>query len=269
LFEEHSAENNTDNKVQFIRVSSNKRSSFHNINENRGFYSTNDDLQNSTTASHEGAHGFGLNHTQGSNSKTKTRPNIITPRGTKVLPKWSRGGKTKNGINPYLRTWSNSLVKKILDQVMVKVEVQEKLRIKYINQMERKGVCGTKSKTYFNFILKTLVGIFILISCSREREIKPFYSWINDKYGCKGYRNIELAKSAVSKNEMINNSSESDVVKIFGEADLVEGNLLNKELFYLSNSNCENGTIIKESDKCYIVFTFELNKLKSISELCE
>lgn len=116
MFEEHSAENNTDNKVQFIRVSSNKRSSFHNINENRGFYSTNDDLQNSTTASHEGAHGFGLNHTQGSNSKTKTRPNIITPRGTKVLPKWSRGGKTKNGINPYLRTWSNSLVKKILDK---------------------------------------------------------------------------------------------------------------------------------------------------------
>ncbi|SHM04036.1 RHS repeat-associated core domain-containing protein [Flavobacterium saccharophilum] len=110
------AENNTDNKVQFIRVSSNKRSSFHNINENSGFYSTNDDLLNSTTASHEGAHGLGLNHTQGSNSKTKSRPNIITPRGTKVLPKWSIGGKTKNGINPYLRVWTNSLVKKILDK---------------------------------------------------------------------------------------------------------------------------------------------------------
>ncbi|SHM04003.1 hypothetical protein [Flavobacterium saccharophilum] len=134
--------------------------------------------------------------------------------------------------------------------------------------MEKREVFGTKLKIYFNFILKIL-SIFFLISCAKEKNSKPFNKWIDDKYGCKGYRNIELAKSIVSTNKMINNSSESSVVKIFGEADLIEGNLLNKELFYLSNSNCENGNLVKESDKCYIVFSFELNKLKSISELCE
>lgn len=138
--------------------------------------------------------------------------------------------------------------------------------IKGIYQMERKESYETKSKILF--ILKTLI-LFFLVSCSKESNHKPFYKWIDDKYGCKGYRKIELAKSKISKNRMINNSSESDVVKIFGESDLVEGNSLNKELLYLSNSNCEDGHLTTESDKCYIVFTFELDQLKSISELCE
>jgi hypothetical protein len=109
------AENNTDNKVQFIRISDNKRSSFHNIGENSGFYSTNDDLENSTTPSHEGAHGLGLKHTDGSKGDSKTAPNIITPRTTKVFGKWSLKGNAKNGINPYSRTWQNSLITKVLD----------------------------------------------------------------------------------------------------------------------------------------------------------
>ncbi|MFB9077049.1 hypothetical protein ACFFWB_06495 [Flavobacterium procerum] len=134
--------------------------------------------------------------------------------------------------------------------------------------MEKKEAYRTKSKIYFSFILKTII-ISFLISCSKDGEHKPFHKWIDDIYGCKGYRNIELAQFTISKNDMINNSSESDVVKVFGEADFIEGNLLNKQLLYLSNSNCEDGKLVKESDKCYIVFTFELNKLKSISELCE
>jgi RHS repeat-associated protein len=112
------AENNTDNKVQFIRISDQKRSSFHNINENSGFYSTNDDLENSMTASHEGAHGMGLNHTDGSDGNKDTPPNIIRPRGGKfILPQWSINGDSKKGINPYCRTWQNELVKKVLDKV--------------------------------------------------------------------------------------------------------------------------------------------------------
>ncbi|MBE8723362.1 hypothetical protein [Flavobacterium hungaricum] len=135
--------------------------------------------------------------------------------------------------------------------------------------MEKREVYETNSKIYSNVLLKVAIVLVLLVSCSKQKINNPNLKWIMDKYGCKGYRTIELAKSIVSKNQMINNCRESDFIQTFGDADLVEGNFLSKELFYLSQSNCEGSELVINSDKCYIVFSFEYGYLKSINEMCE
>ncbi len=135
--------------------------------------------------------------------------------------------------------------------------------------MWRKEVYRTNLKICSKVILRISIALLLLVSCSKQKINNPNLKWITDKYGCKGYRTIELAKSIVSKNQMINNCKESEFIQTFGDADLVEGNLLSKELLYLSQSNCEGSEPIINSDKCYIVFSFEYGYLKSIRQMCE
>ena len=105
------ASSNTRNEVQFIRISDVKMSSAHDIGKNSGWYSTNDDLANSTTAAHEMAHGLGLRHEDGQTDP----PSIIIPRGRRVSAKWSLNNDSKMGVNPSVRRWSNGDIKKVLD----------------------------------------------------------------------------------------------------------------------------------------------------------
>jgi len=135
--------------------------------------------------------------------------------------------------------------------------------------MGMKEVFGTRLKNYSKTLVKVLIIFFVVIGCNKDSKIKPYSKWIDDKYGCKNYRNIDLAESMVLKYNMINNFSESDFVEIFGNPNLVEGNLLSKEIFYLCQSNCENEVLNKNSDKCYIIFSFKFGVLKSVRERCE
>ncbi|WP_309254113.1 RHS repeat-associated core domain-containing protein [Prevotella brunnea] len=103
---------NKNNEVQFIRISNVQKSSRHSIGANSGWFSTNDDLGNSTTPAHEMAHGLGLYHQDG----TKNPPSIIIPRGTRVAAEWSNDKNPRKGVNPSIRRWTNGDIKKILDK---------------------------------------------------------------------------------------------------------------------------------------------------------
>ncbi len=106
------ASTNKNNEVQFIRISNVQKSSKHSIGANSGWFSTNDDLGNSTTPAHEMAHGLGLYHQDG----TKNPPSIIIPRGTRVAAEWSNDKNPRKGVNPSIRRWTNGDIKKILDK---------------------------------------------------------------------------------------------------------------------------------------------------------
>ena len=106
------ASTNKNNEVQFIRISNVQKSSKHSIGANSGWFSTNDDLGNSTTPAHEMAHGLGLYHQDG----TKNPPSIIIPRGTRVAAEWSNDKNPRKGVNPSIRRWTNGGIKKILDK---------------------------------------------------------------------------------------------------------------------------------------------------------
>ena len=102
------ASTNKNNEVQFIRISNVQKSSKHSIGANSGWFSTNDDLGNSTTPAHEMAHGLGLYHQDG----TKNPPSIIIPRGTRVAAEWSNDKNPRKGVNPSIRRWTNGDIKK-------------------------------------------------------------------------------------------------------------------------------------------------------------
>ena len=102
------ASTNKNNEVQFIRISNVQKSSKHSIGANSGWFSTTDDLGNSTTPAHEMAHGLGLYHQDG----TKYPPSIIIPRGTRVAAEWSNDKNPRKGVNPSIRRWTNGDIKK-------------------------------------------------------------------------------------------------------------------------------------------------------------
>lgn len=80
------AEENTDARINFIRVEKNNiyaGRSFFELGRNAGFFNTDDKLGTSTTAPHEKGHGFGLRHSE-PDQRGKGQPDIMSARGTWV-----------------------------------------------------------------------------------------------------------------------------------------------------------------------------------------
>ena len=96
------ASSNTDIKNNFIRVEDmGSKSSAFQVGGNAGYLNTRDDLGGSTTPSHEDGHGLGLDHDLSGQTATD-RPDITTPRHSKVNPRWSISGPS-NDIDPNFR----------------------------------------------------------------------------------------------------------------------------------------------------------------------
>lgn len=100
---------NQDPRRNFVRVEEAAKNrvdgrSNHGLGRNCGFYSASDDLGNSTTCTHEFAHGLGLVHygdRPGGSKRVQGQPGIMAPRGSLVdAPYQYAGGKT---LNPYMR----------------------------------------------------------------------------------------------------------------------------------------------------------------------
>ena len=85
------AKDNTDPRINFIRIAHDKKgkSSFTYGNGNSFWFNINDDLENSTTPSHEFGHGLGLSHPSSDLSQETERPDIMVPRNKPYGNRWS------------------------------------------------------------------------------------------------------------------------------------------------------------------------------------
>ncbi len=102
--------NGADDETSFTRLLKNQYGS------NSFWFNTKDDLDNSTTPSHEFGHGLGLTHSDADYSDTDKRPDIMVPRNEKYGSKWTT--KQKDGtevVNPQSRRVTQKNVQDALD----------------------------------------------------------------------------------------------------------------------------------------------------------
>jgi RHS repeat-associated protein len=117
------AENNKDKRNNFIYVCEgpDNKTSFTRGRENQYggnsfWFNTKDDLEKSTTPSHEFGHGLGLSHTNGDFSSSDERPDIMIPRNTEYGHKWSVvNDEGVRVVNPYERRVTQKNVQDALD----------------------------------------------------------------------------------------------------------------------------------------------------------
>lgn len=124
--------------------------------------------------------------------------------------------------------------------------------------------------TIKKIILISVLSICFSAQSIRKKIIEDYkcIEWINDKNGCDGTRKLEYAQSIIKQRNILN-GSEPDFVRIFGTPDNIEEDLNSKMLFYYTDSSCNNGEIIKDSDVCFIIFYFKNNRFTEISMRCE
>ena len=90
------AKNNKSARNNFIRIGEQKGKSsfastprFTDDGGNSFWFNIEDDLETSTTPSHEFGHGLGLKHDERNFANSTNKPNIMIPRETRYGPKWS------------------------------------------------------------------------------------------------------------------------------------------------------------------------------------
>ena len=111
------AKNNTDPKNNFIRVARGPKgkSSFTLGKGNSFWFNVNDDLENSTTPSHEFGHGLGLSHPIVDLSETTERPDIMVPRNKRYGIYWSiKNSAGVRVVNPNSRRVTEKNVKEAI-----------------------------------------------------------------------------------------------------------------------------------------------------------
>lgn len=121
--------------------------------------------------------------------------------------------------------------------------------------------------------IKSIMIIFFLslvTGCSKKEKntVSKCIDWINDKSGCNGVRSIEYAKNII-KTEKLQKESYDTFTEVFGAPNKIEKDSTNKMLFYYSDSSCDNGKIIQNSDKCFIIFYFKNDTFTDLSMRCE
>ncbi|MBP5548539.1 MAG: hypothetical protein J6X58_06595 [Bacteroidales bacterium] len=119
------AKNNTDPKNNFIKVERGPKgkSSYTKMHDgisgyggNSFGFNTRDDLENSTTPSHEYGHGLGLYHPTEDHSNSTDRPDIMIPRNTPYGTRWSmENGDGERVVNPNSRRVSPQNVQDAID----------------------------------------------------------------------------------------------------------------------------------------------------------
>ncbi len=121
-------------------------------------------------------------------------------------------------------------------------------------------------------IVKLLVFccIITILGCNEKKTKKNMQdvNWNKDSLGCLGLRNIDYAVKLLKENKL-KGSSKRDFVKVFGKPNLTESDFISESLYYLEGSYCVDGSLDPNSDKCYIIFKFEYNKLLEYYEQCE
>ncbi|GIV45093.1 MAG: hypothetical protein KatS3mg035_2216 [Bacteroidia bacterium] len=110
------AATNKDIKNNFILVDDlGSKSSAFQLGGNAGYFNTRDDIGGSTTPAHEIGHGLGLQHTTSGQTREE-RPDIMTPRGTIVHPRWSKKGPS-NEIDPNFRQVNQKNITEVFKNV--------------------------------------------------------------------------------------------------------------------------------------------------------
>ena len=124
--------------------------------------------------------------------------------------------------------------------------------------------------TIKKIILISVLSICFFCTKHKEKNNEDYkcIEWINDKNGCDGTRKLEYAQSIIKQRNILN-GSEPDFVRIFGTPDNMEEDLNYRMLFYYTDSSCNNGEVIKDSDVCFIIFYFKNNRFTEISMRCE
>lgn len=107
--------------LHFVRIENSPLRSFYSLEENSGFFSTKDDLGESTTAPHELGHGYGLEHSE-FDQRGKGVPDIMCARGTLVDAIYQYDPKVKAGdkggtVNPRKRRVTTKNIEDILNKI--------------------------------------------------------------------------------------------------------------------------------------------------------
>ncbi len=94
-------------------------------------------------------------------------------------------------------------------------------------------------------ILIALIYFSLLSHCKREIPIEGFNAqeWKNDKLGCKGERNQQVATLLEQKN-MIMGLTEAEILKTMGRPDFQELSKRNQKFYYyylISGPQCKQG----------------------------
>lgn len=121
-----------------------------------------------------------------------------------------------------------------------------------------------------------LIAFIIFLSCNHgakrnSNELSNGFltgDWANDKCGCHGLRNRELAIKLIDENAL-KNSSREKFLGVFNRPDTVKNSEDGQMLVYYFNSHCKDGKILSESDRCYANFYFKRNKLIFTDFICE
>ena len=118
-----------------------------------------------------------------------------------------------------------------------------------------------------------LIIILFLTGCSKseKQEVKPSEDsliWMKDSLGCMGKRSFELAEKLILENTLENSSTEK-FKTVFGKPNETNEDKGFTSFTYYVESICNHDSIQKDSDKCFVVFTFKYNKLIDHNNACE
>ncbi|MBV8325309.1 hypothetical protein [Chryseobacterium sp.] len=112
-----------------------------------------------------------------------------------------------------------------------------------------------------------------LTGCSKPEKQKVTLSedsstWMRDSLGCLQERNFDMAERLLLENTLENSSTEK-FKTIFGKPNEINQDRNHTSFTYYVQSICSHHSIQKDSDKCFIVFTFKNNKLIDHNNACE
>ena len=118
-----------------------------------------------------------------------------------------------------------------------------------------------------------LIAILFLTGCNKQEKQEVKISedssiWMKDSLGCMQKRDFDMAERLLLENTLENSSTEK-FKTIFGKPNEINQDKSFTTFTYYIQSVCNHNSIQKDSDKCFIVFTFKNNKLIDHNNACE
>jgi hypothetical protein len=119
-----------------------------------------------------------------------------------------------------------------------------------------------------NILIILNICLFIFSCDEKISKVKKDTNWSKDSIGCLGLRNKEYANNLIIDNGLLN-MSKGTCIEFFGKPDVIEGDFFSQSLYYIAETNCLDGQLDSNTDRCYIIFYFKYNKFNYLSERCE